>query len=58
MAARDRSNTGRHANSGYPGNTAQHAHRAQGQLVTFRTSDSLRLTDQLDIPPETAFTVA
>jgi len=28
----------------------------QGQLVTFRTSDSLRLTDQLEIPPETAFT--
>ncbi len=28
----------------------------QGQLVTFRTSDSLRLADQLEIPPETAFT--
>lgn len=28
----------------------------QGQLVTFHTSDSLRLADQLEIPPETAFT--
>lgn len=28
----------------------------QGQLVTFRTTDALRLGEQLEIPPETAFT--
>ncbi len=28
----------------------------KGQAVTFRTSDALRLSDQLEIPPETAFT--
>ncbi len=30
----------------------------KGQVVTFRTSDALRLNDQLEIPPETAFTGA
>ncbi len=28
----------------------------RGQLVTFRTSDALRINDQLEIPPETAIT--